>query len=237
MDDFREGIFNLCAESTSEIVLFEGLKKVAVELGFENCSYGMRIPIPVTDPGFFLLSNFPKNWEQKYVSKNYFAIDPTVQHGLRHTAPLTWSVTDPIGRPDFWEEAQQAGLRNGWCMPVHGKFGAVGLLSLMRSEDIITEKEMLVNEAKMIWVAMTVHSSMANLIAPKVVPESSQELTPREREVLKWTAVGKTYVEIGYILSIDVRTVKFHLVNTMRKLKAANKTEAAVKAYILGMLI
>ena len=35
--------------------------------------------------------------------------------------------------------------------------------------------------------------------------------------MLKWTAVGKTYGEIGLILSIDQRTVKFHIVNAMRK--------------------
>ncbi|WP_409364366.1 LuxR C-terminal-related transcriptional regulator [Burkholderia sp. Bp8991] len=32
------------------------------------------------------------------------------------------------------------------------------------------------------------------------------------------------------------RTVKFHLVNAMRKLNSANKTEAAVKAAMLGLL-
>ncbi|WP_248802862.1 LuxR family transcriptional regulator [Pseudomonas sp. MWU13-2100] len=236
MDEFRERIFNLCTESKSELVLFEGLKQITSELGFEHCSYGMRIPIPVTDPGFYLLSDFPKGWEEKYVSNNYFAIDPTVQHGLRNSTPLIWSATNPIGRPEFWEEAQQAGLCNGWSMPVHGGFGSIGLLSLMRSADRLSEKEMLSNEEKMMWVAMNVHSTMANLITPKWVPEATQELTSREQEVLKWTAIGKTYSEIGCVLSIDARTVKFHLVNTMRKLNAANKTEAAVKAYILGLL-
>lgn len=37
-------------------------------------------------------------------------------------------------------------------------------------------------------------------------------------------------------MHVDDRTVKFHLVNAMRKLNAANKTEAAVKATMLGLL-
>ncbi|WPX16984.1 helix-turn-helix transcriptional regulator [Pseudomonas sp. 10S4] len=61
-------------------------------------------------------------------------------------------------------------------------------------------------------------------------------LTAREKETLKWTAVGKTYVEISIILNIDTRTVKFHLVNSMRKLQASNKAEAAVKASLMGLL-
>ncbi|MFD2883846.1 LuxR C-terminal-related transcriptional regulator [Pseudomonas lini] len=47
----------------------------------------------------------------------------------------------------------------------------------------------------------------------------------------------KTYVEISIILNIDTRTVKFHLVNSMRKLQASNKAEAAVKASLMGLLL
>ena len=53
---------------------------------------------------------------------------------------------------------------------------------------------------------------------------------------MRWTALGTTYVEISMILNIDTRTVKFHLVNAMRKLQASNKAEAAVKASLLGLL-
>jgi len=53
---------------------------------------------------------------------------------------------------------------------------------------------------------------------------------------LRWTAIGKTYIEISLILNIDTGTVKFHLANAMRKLQANNKTQAAVKASLLGLL-
>ncbi|WP_243723977.1 LuxR C-terminal-related transcriptional regulator, partial [Pseudomonas aeruginosa] len=42
--------------------------------------------------------------------------------------------------------------------------------------------------------------------------------------------------EIGLILSIDQRTVKFHIVNAMRKLNSSNKAEATMKAYAIGLL-
>jgi len=105
-------------------------------LGFEYCSFCLRIPFPATNPQFMLQSNYPEPWVKRYVSQNYFAV----------------------------------------------------------------------------------------------------ELTARERESLQWSAAGKTYVEIGKIMHVDERTVKFHLVNAMRKLNATNKTEAAVKATILGLL-
>lgn len=86
------------------------------------------------------------------------------------------------------------------------------------------------------WLTSIVHSAMSGFLSPERMPESLTELTDREREVLRWTASGKTYVEIGNVLNIDARTVKFHIANTLKKLKASNKAEAAVKATVLGMI-
>ncbi|WP_252317991.1 MULTISPECIES: LuxR C-terminal-related transcriptional regulator [Symbiopectobacterium] len=35
--------------------------------------------------------------------------------------------------------------------------------------------------------------------------------------MLYWTSVGKTYQEMGIILGIKVRTVKFHMLNIVKK--------------------
>ena len=55
-------------------------------------------------------------------------------------------------------------------------------------------------------------------------------LTPREREVLSWVARGKSAWEIGEILTIAKRTVDEHVQFAMRKLGAANRTQAVAIA-------
>ncbi|WP_323147173.1 helix-turn-helix transcriptional regulator [Pseudomonas marginalis] len=77
---------------------------------------------------------------------------------------------------------------------------------------------------------------MTRFFSDKCLPEIHRPLTAREKETLRWTAIGKTYIEISLILNIDTGTVKFHLANAMRKLQAHNKTQAAVKASLLGLL-
>ncbi len=62
------------------------------------------------------------------------------------------------------------------------------------------------------------------------------DLSPRERDVIRWTADGKSAYEAGCILSISERTVNFHLSNVMRKVDAVNKTQAAVKVFSLGLV-
>ena len=61
-------------------------------------------------------------------------------------------------------------------------------------------------------------------------PAESPPLTSREREVLAWSAQGKTAWEIGEILSIAKRTVDEHAQTAMRKLGAANRTQAVAIA-------
>ncbi len=89
----------------------------------------------------------------------------------------------------------------------------------------------------MAWLTQYAHAGMAKLLVPKYVPETLVTMTAREKEVLRWTAEGKTAYEIGQILIVSERTVNFHINNVVAKLGASNKTQAAVKAAALGMLL
>ena len=62
------------------------------------------------------------------------------------------------------------------------------------------------------------------------------DITPREREILSWVKQGKSYADIGEILSISRRTVEFHIGNVMNKLGASNRVSAVVIAMRRGIL-
>lgn len=51
-------------------------------------------------------------------------------------------------------------------------------------------------------------------------------LTVQEAKVMRWVVEGKTSWEVGMILSISERTVKFHLANIYAKLKVVNRVQA-----------
>lgn len=54
-------------------------------------------------------------------------------------------------------------------------------------------------------------------------------LSPRESECLRWVADGKTDFEVGKILSISPRTVRFHIRNAKTKLGVATRIQAVAK--------
>ena len=61
-------------------------------------------------------------------------------------------------------------------------------------------------------------------------------VTPREHAVLRLVAEGMTNKEIGGQLGIAEDTVKKHVQNIIWKLRAADRTQAAILAYRMGLI-
>lgn len=67
-------------------------------------------------------------------------------------------------------------------------------------------------------------------------PHTTSPLTPRETDVLRLIADGQGNKEIAQQLGISVSTVKLHVQDLLVKLKAADRTQAAVQALRRGLL-
>lgn len=221
--------------AATEAELFQALSKTAQSLGFSYCAYGLRMPLPLTNPKTVMLNNYSQAWQERYAKQNYLLVDPTVAHGLTSTRPLIWSDDLFTTSRDFWDDARDHGLRVGWAQSSFDAKGAVGMLTLARSDDQLSAKEISSNSLKMSWLVQAVHENLTRVVGPHS-PELNVQLTSREAEVLRWTADGKTSSEVGEIMSISERTVNFHVNNAIEKLGAANKTAAVIKAALLRLL-
>jgi DNA-binding NarL/FixJ family response regulator len=84
-------------------------------------------------------------------------------------------------------------------------------------------------------------SLLEPLVAARVINQLQADtapalLTERERTVLALLAQGKSNKAIGAALHITERTAKFHVGTIMRKLNAANRTEAVTLAAQQGLV-
>ena len=61
-------------------------------------------------------------------------------------------------------------------------------------------------------------------------------LTQREVQVLRHVGLGLSNKEIAKSLKISVETVKEHVQNILRKTKATDRTDVAVKAVRWGLI-
>jgi LuxR family quorum-sensing system transcriptional regulator SolR len=105
-----------------------------------------------------------------------------------------------------------------------------------RSHDPISAEDLYNNSMRMSWLVQAAHEGMTRLLATRQPPAAPIVLTPREIDVLRWTADGKTAGEVGAIMAITERTVNFHINNCLDKLGAANKTACVIKAVMLRLL-
>lgn len=238
MENWQEDLLSASLMVKNEYQLFEVVKSTASKLGFDYCAYGMQSPLSIAEPKTIMLNNYPEAWQKRYVKQQYVRVDPTVQHCMLSLQPLVWSSqsANTQSQKDFWEEARSYGLNVGWAQSSRDFIGTRGMLTLARSADQLSEKEQKAQYTNMYWLSQTVHSSIAKIVNDAEFAQFNLYLTNREKEVLRWTAEGKTSAEIAQILGVAERTINFHLCNSMQKLNVNNKISAAIRAVMLGIL-
>lgn len=192
--------------------------------------------------GHGVLYNYPQEWMDWYFERSYQEIDPVIQLGFRARDAFDWAKMDQMmpytdAQATLMHESREAGLLQGVGVAVHGPCGevlAMGMASSHGGVDVSPPRlailRMMVQEFNNAFVRI---HAQAQRCAPV-------ELTPRELQVLRWLARGKTVPEISIILSVEgsvgETTVRFHVRNLYAKLEAATAAQAVAKALSLGCL-
>ena len=111
------------------------------------------------------------------------------------------------------------------------KYGAMGyLLKGTPSEELIQAIRSVTKGYLQVGpgLAQPVMSQLPSIQSP---PKELQDLTPREREILKCIAAGASNKEIGKQLCIAEKTVKNHITSILSQLGVRDRTQAAVYAH------
>jgi DNA-binding NarL/FixJ family response regulator len=74
---------------------------------------------------------------------------------------------------------------------------------------------------------------LARILADR---NDTEELSPREAEVLRLVVKGLTNPEIAEVLQFSIGTAKAHLRSILAKLQVTDRTEAAAEAYRRGLV-
>jgi len=225
----------------------EGLRDIfdvsTREMGFRSFSYhmikvvgvGINLPIAVT--------TYPDQWVERYIRKDYTALDPVISMGPKKLLPFSWGEEfNPIRLEDtkqknFFSEAYDFNLRNGLSIPIHGHAGEFAQLTLVadgpqkEADETIAEHRFAAH-----LMAMYYHQAAGGMLIEQANKTIKAPLTPRERDVLRWAAKGKTAWEIASILAIGETTVVYHIENAKKKLGASSRAEAVVKAIYKGLI-
>lgn len=183
-----------------------------------------------------LLDAWPRAWLARYLEAGHLSHDPCARHCWTSSEPFTWTEISPklLAEPRAMQvlnEAGEHGFTGGLCIPLHTLDGLRGL-------SFAGDRIELPPGSRRMLTILAVYACAAAERASRGKDEQRPvaRLTLREREVLRWIAVGKTVDEIGDILNVSAHTVTEHLRKVRVKLDAANTTHALVKALQTGQL-
>ena len=236
MKSWQADQLQLVVSATNTDETFDTVVAEVARYGFRYCSFGMKAPVPLVAPRVLWCSNYPLEWQKRYEAQGYLRCDPTVAHAIVSDEPVLWSDELFASCPSLREEASSFGLVHGWAQPRRDAAGMVSLLTCARTEPEITPEEFQAKQERVQWLSYLCHEGMSRHWGASLRGEPELLLSDRELEVLRWSCDGKTSADIAQIINLSEATVNFHVRNACNKLGTPNRTAAAVRAALLGLL-
>jgi DNA-binding CsgD family transcriptional regulator len=214
------------------------VQTVAQALGFEHFVYALRVPENFTQSSILMVDGYPPGWTGHYMAQAYHAHDPVIRYCSRNILPVLWhGVPGGASEPDarrIMGEAADHGLCTGLSVPLHTPHGELGIFSGTVSRvGRAAQADIAQAQAHAHLLASYVHEALRRL-AP--MPPQRPVLSPREQQVLRWAADGKTSWEISCLLHISERTANFHLNTVAQKLGVFSRQHAIARALLLGLI-
>lgn len=209
--------------------LADAMREVSERFGFRAFVISHYVARDGEDRVELLLDNLPSEFAKRFAALNYGRSNPITRRARESSVPFYWHdvAYDPSADAEghrVMTDAASSGLTDGFCVPVHRPEGGRGLVSFLGGSVTLSDEQRLALQA----LGLAAHAQVLHLAEPSA--KQAAKLTAREREVLRWTAAGKTADATAEILAISVRTVEYHLLNAARKLNTANRTHTVVEA-------
>ena len=178
------------------------------------------------------------DWLADYQHHNLGAVDPIVSHAVQTERPFRWREAfgiDGTLHRRYREIKADINRRDGIACAYSSQYGTgTALISLA-----MQPREIEAAHAKAIeYLLPHLHAVLLRASDGRAIAQdrSAVGLTPRELEVLKWVKEGKCSWDIGMLLRVSERTVKFHLTNIFSKLQVSTRAQALARAMQLGLL-
>lgn len=223
------------ALATSVSGLSSVLDSIRGELPFEHLIYH---PLPmgeVMSEDSTQLLTYSKEWQDRYVEKEYFAIDPVV-HGSRRSVQLfEWSSDGLSSRETraFFADAERHGVgRRGIVIPVSSQAGQRAVFAATSNRSVSEWERLTWKEVRMVaQLAAAVHDRVI-----EIERGDSAALTGGETTCLLKLLQGWTPKQIAGFLDISESRTRFLIKRAAGKLRCRTSAEAVAVAFARGVI-
>jgi len=216
---------------TSADAIVLRMRAVLAQFGYTSFLIASAPETVLNTPPIFLIDGWPRGWMEHYTRGNYFKDDPMVARCRQSVDPFEWSEvaydSEQSPRADeVMRRAEDFKLKKGFVVPIlrnHGSLSAVTMAGECPDFDARAKRAIHL-------IGLYAHAAACAIVNPVLEKQRQRILTEGEREVLLWTAAGKSSWEISVILNISEATVVWRIKQASTKLNAVNRTQAVVNA-------
>ncbi|KIC49034.1 LuxR family transcriptional regulator [Tateyamaria sp. ANG-S1] len=182
-------------------------------------------------------SGFSDEWVCHYIEQKLYTIDPITELAQSVTSPFRWSHIRDLVRLTpaqtlYLNEMREAGVGDGLAFQVFGPGLRNGYFGLGLEHPTDFPSDAVVLDFQV--VAQAGHLRYCELNPPTLSPG---DLSPRERQILRWIARGKSNAIIADILLLSPHTVDTLVRRIFSKLGVADRTTAAIQGVGAGLIL
>ncbi|WP_321492070.1 LuxR C-terminal-related transcriptional regulator [uncultured Desulfobacter sp.] len=232
----------LCCRTSLQFHQLLDQTKALVPFSYARCGFGDCSEYDIKKiAAFHMISGFPEEWEARYARKDYYLDDNVAHTAFVKPGLIYWPDYIKIPGLDderndkssrIMDEASSMGLEDGWLYSLRGNLSTeAAIISLSGKKFKKKGRFQKILE----YLAPHLGQAVKGIIQGRENGLRAN-LTPRETEILSWTAAGKTAWEISQILNISQRTVEFHMGNVLKKLDAVNACQAVAIGLTSGLI-
>lgn len=231
---FVERVFSIIDDLESENVhspasIAQNIGAIGTYCGYEYFTI-TRLPQPKLRLGpAMVIKHWPDNWLGYYDRSAYFQYDPVGRFCFEALDPFLWSdaryAADDVMAARVMHEAAEHGLRHGFCVPIYGLAGFRAVASYAGERPELTSHRR--KSLHLLSIAAYEWSERQARACRKI---NGPLLSPREKDVMIWMALGETKAQVAARLGISALTVRTHLDRARTKLGAVNTVNAVVEA-------
>lgn len=181
-------------------------------------------------------TTFPIAWQERYVEKNYFPVDPVHKRLAERQEPFFWSeyiqtISLTEEQISMMQDAQQYGLIDGLAASYLRPGGDSYFISIAKEEVIQNYDPLLLSS----FYLLSSYLITAYENEDKITGTTTH-LTNKEKNIINLAAIGKVDVDIATLSNISVNTVRYHWKNIFKKLDTNNRVFAVIKAINSGLI-
>jgi LuxR family transcriptional regulator len=217
---------NGCKDEQEVLTMLDALYR---RLGFYGYSYAPQIP----NITLATESRYSSFWHPRYREAwlgECFHLESPSQKAIANRQDWVWNASSDDGPEQIrrlFGFLKQTTAKSGIAFAIDRPLSGIGAFTLGADQFVDLESG-VIDTVK--FLANAAAMRIRRLDSKDTTPDAAtQHLTPRQVEILRWVAIGKSNGEIAIIMGLSERNVVYHLSQIFKRLDVCNRTQAVAE--------